>query len=158
MDGITQEEEKDYREVLQQDIYLTLGDGNRDRAKKEFLCFAFPHYSASGTSWEQFLELNQNNTFGRNFIARFPNIARKILFYEGSLSCDMQNLEANICVYSVVRQLKQMGVFAISLHDGFLIKPEDYYIVNAFVVSEFKERLGYETYLKKKEKEINGRN
>jgi len=49
-------------------------------------------------------------------------------------------------------------VYAVPIHDGFLIEPENYDTVAALVWAEFAERFGFDVKLKKKTSVINGLN
>jgi len=145
---IPRDEVERYKDILANDIYLALGDGNRQRAKNDFLPFAFRDYS--GKSFADFAALNADSAFASNFIKDFPNIARAIHSFNGSLSCYLQDLEAEICIYTVAADLMRRGVFAVPIHDGYLIEPKDYELVNVLVAGEILKRFNFNMALKVK--------
>ena len=129
--------------VLRGDIYTALGPPDGDKAKKQFLRFAFGRY-------------NRENTFGRNFSKRFPERTKIIRSFppkesgQQTLSCLLQDLEAESCIYSVVRQCMERGLFVVPVHDSFIIEPSSLEFVQRAVNDEFNRRFQFSVRLKKK--------
>ncbi len=143
-DDLPSDELRDYKDILRSDIYTALTThGDRERAKKEFLRFAFGSYK-------------RKNQFGENFQERFPALSKRIrefgrLSPNGmTLSCYLQDLEAEICIYSVVRQCMERNIFVVPVHDAFLVEPESFAFINSVVNAEFERRFNFALDLKQK--------
>ena len=112
-----------------------------ERAKRQFGRFAFGPYK-------------RENRFGRNFSARFPTLAKVIRSFprdasEGrTLNCLLQDFEAEICIYWVVKECMKQGIFVVPVHDSFVIKPQSFEIVNSIVRAEFERRFNFPVELK----------
>ena len=149
--GLPNSELREYRDVLHSDIYTALtAHGDRERAKKEFLRFAFGSYKSK-------------NQFGENFQERFPALSKRIREFESAspnrvtLSCYLQDLEAEICIYSVVRQCMGRSIFVVPVHDAFLVEPESFAFINSFVKTEFERRFNFALDLKQKNYDVRAR-
>jgi hypothetical protein len=140
-DGVPATELEAYKATLRSDIYTELTThGDRERAKKEFLRFAFGAY-------------RKKNEFGETFQQRFPALSKRIRQFgaepnDMTLSCYLQDLEAEICIYTVVKRCMEQGVFVVPVHDSFIIKPESFEIVNSIVRAEFERRFNFPVELK----------
>lgn len=136
-------EDLDYRAVLSGDFYTALGPPNRDKGKNQFLKFAFGQYQ-------------RENILGRNFTQRFPELTKIIRSFppkesgKQTLSCLLQDLEAEICIYAVVRNCMEHGLFVVPVHDSFIVEPSSVQFVQNAVRAEFSRRFGFSMQLKRK--------
>jgi len=142
-EDIPLQEQSDYRQVLREGIYKSLAPkADAEKAKKQFGRFAFGRYK-------------RQNEFGRNFSKRFPTLTKRIREFLQSangttLSCYLQDLEAEICIYSVVRHCMERNIFVIPVHDAFLVEPESFAFINSAVKAEFERRFNFALDLKQK--------
>lgn len=136
--GVPTAEIANFKTFLLTDFYSRLTThGDREKAKRQFYRFAFGSYKRA-------------NELGRNFMERFPNLAARVRGFEGSLSAYLQDAEAEMCIYGVVKRCMEHGIFVVPIHDGFLLKAEASPAVNEFVKLELQRRFGFVVDLKPK--------
>jgi hypothetical protein len=143
-DNIPVEEKNDYHKTLRQGIYASLAPkADAEKAKRQFGRFAFGRYK-------------RQNQFGRNFSKRFPTLTKRIREFPQSsangktLSCYLQDLEAEICIYSVIRQCMERNILVVPVHDAFLVEPKSFAVINSLVKAEFERRFDFALDLKQK--------
>jgi hypothetical protein len=116
-----------FKQALRDDLY-SLSSSPREMAKKQFGQFAFGAYK-------------RQNALGKAIQERFPELAAAIRGFDGSLGATLQDIEAEICVYGVGWRLLTEGIFAVGIHDAFLVLPADAMRVVEIVQEEFAKRL-----------------
>jgi len=130
LDGIPGCEE--YGRILrEEDFYSFFCTGqSRDLAKVQFCRFAFGEYK-------------RKNAWGEKFTELLPEVAGYIRENSTWLSRQLQDLEAEICIYGVVETLRAMGSFAIPVHDSFMIRAEDSEVVQRIIEAEFRNSFNF---------------
>jgi hypothetical protein len=122
--------------ILSEGIYALFA-GNAIDVKRQFGRFAFGRY-------------RRKNNFGENFSRALPELTCLIRNYPGSLNAALQNLEAEIFIDSVLRYCMELEIFAVPIHDGFLIKETSFETVKRLVEDECQRRFRFSGELRRK--------
>lgn len=125
------EEAVKYKTALENGIYAEVTDSKitKDAAKKQFGVFISHKY--------------RGNTFGRGFELKFPILNAAVRNFNGSLSAHLQNVEADIIIYTVISTCRVLELFAVSMHDGLIILRESFTLVKNLLQQEFCRRFNF---------------
>ena len=73
----------------------------------------------------------------------FPSVANIISYYKKvnykDLAIELQRVEADIMINSVVPRLAEKKIFVLTIHDSILTTPDNVELVKEIIMNEFKK-------------------
>lgn len=138
-------EAEDYKTLLSSRTfykYITQGKIPIPYVKGSFMKFLFSRHAEP----ESLIWILITDAF-----KRFPMLYNKIVEHRGpEFSVILQNLEAEICIASVIPKCIKENIFVIPIHDGYFVLEKDIQKIQEFLAEELDKRFGYVPILQRK--------